>query len=151
LLVEVTLTPIAEILNSDSDMTYASSANVFTWLAGATTLFQLALVAGAPWGTLTQGGRFAGALPFRARIIALISAGLLLAFIYLVRIRARSHPPARFRRAIWIVVAYCALGIVANALTSSSAERALWFPVVSVMFLASLHVARRPEPRDVAP
>lgn len=126
-------------------ISHAFSANLFTVLAGATTLFQIALVAGAPWGTLTQGGRVAGPLPLPGRLIALVSALLLLAFIYLVRGRARSHTPARFRRLIWIVVAYCALGILANAATPSRAERALWLPVVSLMFLASLHVARRPE------
>lgn len=124
-------------------MTHAFSANLFTWLAGATALFQIALVAGAPWGTLTQGGQLPGALPLPARIIALASAMLLLSFIYLVRGRARS--PARFRRVIWIVVAYCAFGIFANAFTPSPAERALWLPIVSLMFLASLHVARRPD------
>jgi len=73
--------------------------------------------------------------------VALLSAALLALFIVLVR--ARAAPPGRFRRAIWIVVTYCAVGIIANAATPSAAERALWLPVVTGMFLASLHVARR--------
>lgn len=127
-------------------MTYSLSANIFTVLAGATILFQLALAGGAPWGALTQGGRFSGALPTDARLIALISAALLLAFIHVVRARAHATRPARFRRAIWLVVAYCALGILANAATPSRAERLIWLPVVSLLFLTSLHVARRSEP-----
>lgn len=118
----------------------AISANVFTLCAGAATLFQLALVAGAPWGQLTQGGRVSGALPLSGRLIALVSAVLLVGFIIVVRGRARSD---RFRRAVWIVVAYSALGIVANAATASAAERALWLPVVTLMFVTSLHVAFR--------
>lgn len=122
-------------------MTHASSANVFTGLSGVVVAFQLALVAGAPWGALTQGGRVAGALPVGARMFALCSAALLVLFILLVR--ARAAPRARYRRATWGVVAYCALGIIANAASPSPAERALWLPVVTAMFLASLHVARR--------
>ena len=47
-------------------MTHASSANLFTALTGSVVAFQLALVAGAPWGGLTQGGRVSGALPIGA-------------------------------------------------------------------------------------
>lgn len=125
-------------------MTQAFSANVFTGLTAVVVAFQLALVAGAPWGALTQGGRIMGTLPASARLIALVSAALLIGFAYVVRVRARTDAPVRFRRAVWIVVAYCALGIVANAITPSAAERMLWLPVVTLMFLASLHVARRP-------
>lgn len=122
-------------------MTHASSANIFTGLTGGVVAFQLALVGGAPWGALTQGGRFSGVLPMGARAFALFSGALLALFIVLVR--ARAAPTARFRRAVWGVVAYCALGVLANAATPSPAERALWLPVVAVMFLTSLHVARR--------
>jgi hypothetical protein len=133
-------------------MTHASSANIFTGLTGAVIMFQLALVGGAPWGALTQGGRVTGVLSPPARGIALVSAVLLGLFIVLVRARAAST--TRFRRAIWGVVAYCALGILANAATPSPVERTLWLPVVTAMFLTSLHVARRPAPSpptDVAP
>lgn len=122
-------------------ITHAHSANVFTVLAGLAVAFQLALVAGAPWGALTQGGMVAGVLPPSGRGIALVSAALLVLFIYLVRGRAGSR--TRFRRAVWVVVAYCAIGMIANAVTRSAAERALWLPVVTAMFVTSLHVARR--------
>lgn len=127
--------------------THAFSANVFTLLAGATALFQLALVGGAPWGHLTQGGRVAGTLPLPGRAIALVSAALLVGFIVAVRRRARA---GGLRRTTWAVVAYCALGVVANAATRSAAERALWLPVVAILFGTSLHVARRREPRGAA-
>ena len=123
-------------------MTHAFSANLFSVLPSAVVAFQLALVAGAPWGALTQGGRVSGVLPAGARFFALFSAALLLFFIFLVR--ARAAPAARYRRAVWGVVAYCALGIVANAATPSAPERMLWLPVVFAMYVTSLHVARRP-------
>lgn len=115
-------------------------ARVFTVVTSIVIAFQLALVAGAPWGRLTQGGRVDGPLPLGARAVALFSAVLLAIFIHMVRARAASPP--RFARAVWGVVAYCAVGIVANAITPSAAERALWLPVVSLMFVASLQVAR---------
>ncbi len=127
-------------------MPHTISANIFSLLATLAAAFQLALVAGAPWGALTQGGRVSGALPAYARVIATISALVLVAFIYIVRTKAGLRPRTRsprFPRLIWFVVAYCALGIAANAVTPSAAERALWLPVVSVMFATSLHVARR--------
>ncbi len=126
-------------------MPHAFSANVFSVLTAVVVAFQVALVAGAPWGALTQGGRFVGALPPSARAIAAFSALLLLAFIGIVRSHARAERPARFPRAIWVVVAYCALGMVVNAITPSMWERALWLPVVMLMFASSLHVARRPK------
>ncbi len=117
------------------------SARIFVALAGLTTAFQLALVAGAPWGALTQGGRFPGTLPVGARALAALSAVLLVAFSVIVRTHGRAQP-LRFPRLIWVVVSYCALGILVNAATPSSAERILWLPVVTLMFLSSLHVAR---------
>lgn len=128
----------------------AVSANIFTALAGATSLFQVALVAGAPWGALTQGGRSTGALPTEGRLIAAVSALLLLLFIHIVRAHAGLREPVRpprFPRLIWVVVAYGALGIAVNAITPSAAERAVWLPVVTLMFVTSLHVARRRWPR----
>jgi len=129
-------------------MTHTRSANLFTLLTGGTILFQLALVAGAPWGALTQGGRIAGTLPLPARALALTSAALLGWFIYVIR--ARVGTPPRFPRTTWVVVAYCALGVVANAATPSAAERALWLPVGVLMLSTSLHVARQPAPTGAA-
>ena len=73
------------------------SAHAFTALTGVVIAFQLALVAGAPWGHLTQGGRVEGPLPIGARAVALASAVLLAVFIHIVRARAASPP--RFARA----------------------------------------------------
>lgn len=123
-------------------MTHTASANIFSVCTGGVVAFQLALTAGAPWGALTQGGRVAGVLPVGARAVALLSAVILSFFIVVVR--ARAARTARFPRVVWVVVAYCALGIIANAATPSPAERALWLPVVSLMCLTSWHVARQP-------
>lgn len=125
-------------------MSGATAARIFTALASATGAFQLALAAGAPWGALTQGGTHTGVLPPTARALAVFSAVLLVLFIRLVRQRAglsglRNDSGPRWL--IWIVVVYCAVGTIANAVTPSGAERALWLPVVIIMLGTSLRVA----------
>jgi hypothetical protein len=124
-------------------MTGAAAAISFSGLALAAAVFQLALAAGMPWGQLAWGGKFAGILPRHMRVIAAASAALLAGFALIVSIRAgvlwpQCQPISR--RLIWAVVAYCALGVVANAATPSRWERRVWLPVVCVMLLSSLIV-----------
>lgn len=79
---------------------------------------------------------------------AVVSALLMVGFALLVRARAGLATPrwrARARRPVWFVVAYCALGVVANAVTPSPWERILWLPIVAAMLACSLIVARSVE------
>ena len=114
-------------------------------LTGVVVAFQLALVAGAPWGELTMGGAFPGRLPPRMRIAALGSAVLLAAFGAIVAARAGLALPRwerASRRLIWAVVAYAVVGVVLNAATPSAGERAVWLPVALVLAACALVVAR---------
>lgn len=116
----------------------------------APSAFQLALVAGAPWGELTMGGAFPGQLPPRMRVAAFGSACLLVAFGAIVAARAGLAFP-RWRRAsqwlIWLVVAYAVVGVVLHVVTPSARERAVWLPVVLGLAVCALVVARAP-PRE---
>lgn len=117
---------------------------VFCILCAIVIAFQLALIAGAPWGEFTMGGKWRGRLPIRVRLIPLISVLLLGAFILVVLARCGiAMPVPIFDKGmwIWLVVAYSALGIVANAATPSVRERKIWLPVVSSMFCSSLGIA----------
>ena len=107
-------------------------------------VFQLALVAGAPWGHLTMGGRFPGRLPSGMRGVAAFSALLLVAFAVIVASRAGLALPGTGLVApwfVWIVVGYSMLGVLANAATPSRGERSLWLPVTIVLLASSLVVA----------
>jgi hypothetical protein len=121
------------------------AAKIYLLLSGVVAAFQLALVAGAPWGEYTMGGAFPGALPPRMRAAALGSAVLLVAFGAIVALRAGLvvHRWARAsRRLMWVVVAYSAVGIVLNGASPSAGERAVWLPVALVLAACALVVAR---------
>jgi hypothetical protein len=106
--------------------------------------FQLALVAGKPWGHLTQGGRFTGVLPRSGRIVAGVSAAVLMSFIVIILTRS-GHILAEYHSAsvpaTWVVVAYLALGLVMNLITPSKQERNLWVPVIAVMLTCAVAIA----------
>lgn len=120
------------------------AAVLFGVLAVAVAAFQVALVLGAPWGELTLGGRWRGALPVRVRVLPLVSALLLLLFAAVIAARAGigfAGIAPRAAAGAWLVVGFSALATLANALTPSRRERALWLPVVSTMLVLSAIVA----------
>ena len=120
------------------------AAILFAVASTGVALFQLALALGAPWGELTLGGRWRGRLPGAIRVMPLVSAALLAFFSAVLLARAGFGPHAleQFSPALaWVVVAYCALGCIANTITPSRRERLLWLPVVAVMLASSLVVA----------
>lgn len=117
---------------------------VFAVLTTAVVMFQIALVLGAPWGEFTLGGKYRGKLPNSARIIPMISGVLLIALAIIVL--ARAGLAFTFLRApsiwlVWGVVAFCMAGSVANFITPSRRERALWLPIVFLMCVSSAIVS----------
>ena len=121
------------------------AATIYVALTSLVVAFQLALVAGAPWGELTMGGAYPGRLPPSMRGAALMSAALLVGMAGVVVARAglalpRWRPAAR--RLIWGVVAYGLVGVALNAATPSARERALWLPVALALAGCALLVAR---------
>jgi hypothetical protein len=118
----------------------------FTLLVLLVVGFQVALVAGAPWGHLTQGGAHVGTLPPAGRAIAAASALVLVGIGAVVLIGAGialPHLRAAVRPWMWAAVAFSGLSVVANAATTSVAERTLWLPVAILLLVASLVVALR--------
>ena len=113
-------------------------------LVGAAVLFQLALAAGMPWGNLAWGGKFPGELPVYMRAASIASALLLLGFGMVVLARsgiALSHWQPVSRVLVSVVVGYCALGVIANALTPSAWERIIWLPTTMLLLACSIVVA----------
>ena len=81
------------------------------------------------------------------RFASIASALLLLALGAVVLARAEVTLTSLYplaRTLIWAVVAYCALGIVTNAITPSPSERIIWLPVTILLLISSLVVAFGP-------
>ena len=120
------------------------AALLFALMCIVISLFQAALIFGAPWGELTLGGRWPGQLPIFGRVLAGASLVLVLVFAGIIVSRAglasQSLPvfPPNWS---WVVVGYFALGSVANAATPSRRERAIWLPTVLFMLVLSTLVA----------
>jgi hypothetical protein len=126
------------------------AAMIFVILCAAVVIFQLALAFGAPWGAYAMGGSTPGTYPSTMRVAAIVQAAFLVIMALLVLARAGLALPSwsRVSRwAIWLVVAASAITLFLNLITPSSGERAVWAPVIAVLFASSLMVAVLTRPR----
>jgi len=108
--------------------------------------FQVALVAGAPWGDHAYGGRadtHEGRLTDRYRIMSSLAVPLLLAAIWIVLAKSEviSTSATWPDWAIWAVFGYLALNTVANLASTSKVERFAMGSVTAVAAIATLAVA----------
>ena len=95
--------------------------------------FQVALVAGAPWGDHAFGGRaetHEGRLTERYRIMSAVAVPLLLAAIWIV-----------LAWAVWVVFAYLTVNTVANLASTSKIERFAMGSVTAIAAIGTLLVA----------
>lgn len=104
--------------------------------------FQIALAAGAPWGSYAMGGRHPGVFPPALRVAAVLQAVLLVALALIVGGRVAWVPTNSWApELIWIPVGVSVVSLVMNSITPSADERRLWAPVALVMCASSLGVA----------
>ena len=119
------------------------AAWIYAALTAVVCVFHLAIILGAPWGHLTMGGRWDGALPWQGRVVSALSMSLLAGLAVVVLARAgvlRLRLPGW---AIWVVMAILGVAVVEHLLTPSAAERDLWLPQILVMLVCAVVVARR--------
>lgn len=114
------------------------SAWVFAALALVVAAFQLALAVGAPWGHLTNGGRWPGRLPMAMRLAAVAFAALWLGLAWYVL--AQGGAVAGPKGPMWPVIGLCGVTMVLNLITPSRAERLIWGPVTVAMVLSVILV-----------
>lgn len=109
-------------------------------LAGL-TVFQGALINGAPLGRMAWGGQH-GVLPANLRIGSAVSIGLYVLFAYAALAKANLAPPLIGESftsvTIWVMTAYFALGVLVNAISRSKPERLVMTPVSAA--LAALYL-----------
>ena len=92
--------------------------------------FQLALALGAPWGEAAWGGASSGTLPVGLRVASGVTV-LLWAGVAAVS-SGRLLGAVGRRRLLLGVAVYSSIGIVMNAASRSSTERAAWVPLTAV-------------------
>ncbi|MEL6645314.1 MAG: hypothetical protein AAFQ79_15390 [Pseudomonadota bacterium] len=106
----------------------------------AIAFFQVALIAGAPLGPWTQGGRHPGALPASGRAIAALSIGIVL-WQGLAILSAAGFPGLGWPRWTgWMAMGVSVVSAVLNVITPSARERAVWGPVQTVMAALAAYV-----------
>jgi hypothetical protein len=108
-------------------------------------LFQIALASGAPWGAYAYGGARVGKLPVGFRINSVVAAVVMLAISghYLAQLGVFTPllDPAGNSVVNWVLVAFTGLSAIANNITRSKKERAVWAIPTILMFIAALVVA----------
>lgn len=123
----------------------------YTVISAGVVAFQIALAAGAPWGSAAMGGAFPGQYPPAMRVAAVFQAALIVLIAGVVLSRAGVALP-RWSRAsrwlVWIVVAFLAVGLVLNLATPSAVERVIWAPVTFLLLTCSLMVATGRPPSE---
>ena len=121
------------------------AALVQALIALAVTVFQIALVAGAPWGEYTMGGQHPGKLPGQFRITAAVSAIIMIAQSghYLAQAGILSPALSPFQNTIvnWFWFGFAVLGLIVNSISRSKKERNTWVPVLPVSTICTLLVA----------
>lgn len=125
-------------------MQVETAAILFVVLIGIVMVFQLALAAGAPWGSLAMGGKFPGKMPPPMRVSALVQIGVLALLAAIVGSKSGlwlSGWQGFADSAIWGVVAFSFLATVLNLITRSVWERRIWAPVAIMMLVTSIIVA----------
>ena len=102
-------------------------------------VFQLALALGAPWGRAAWGGQNEGVLPGRLRVSSGV-AGMVLYVLTSSELIEGDWLPGTGSVAMWILVAFFALGAVANFASRSRMERS-WGPVSLIIAICCVVIA----------
>lgn len=120
------------------------AALVFGISIALVALFQLALAAGVPWGSVAMAGKFPGRFPPHMRAVAFLQTFILIFLGTIVWTRAGIIFPQwhlASEKYIWGVVAFGVLGLIMNLTTPVKWERIIWTPVATILLISSIVVA----------
>ena len=112
---------------------------MYALIIALVVLFQFCLIFGAPWGQITQGGRYEGPLPVTGRIAALLSVPILI-FMGASITSAAGLVPYWAGWTAYAAIAMQALSTTLNWITPSQKERLVWSPITSIMLLLASYV-----------
>ena len=115
------------------------AAILYALIIALVVLFQVCLIFGAPWGQITQGGRYEGPLPVGGRVVATLSVPTLI-FMGASITSAAGLMPNWADWTAYAAIAVQALSTTLNWITPSQKERFLWGPITSIMLLLAAYV-----------
>ena len=115
------------------------AAILYALIIALVVFFQVCLIFGAPWGQITQGGRFEGPLPVGGRVVATLSVPTLI-FMGASITSAAGLMPNWADWTAYAAIAVQALSTTLNWITPSQKERFLWGPITSIMLLLAAYV-----------
>ena len=108
------------------------------------SVFQIALIAGAPIGKFAWGG-MNNILPVKLRVASIVSIVLYILFTIFILSKSGLLPlitsPVLIDVSMWVIAAYFVLGIGLNAISRSKKERMMMTPVVLLLAVNFLVVA----------
>lgn len=114
----------------DTTRTGRAAAALLVGIAG----FQVALAAGAPWGTLAYGGAATGTLPEHLRVASALVAPV---YLGLAVVSAGAVASPRVRTVVTRAGAgLMAVGALVNLASPSLPERLVWVPVTAAAAVA---------------
>lgn len=121
------------------------SAWIVVLALGLVSLFQIALIAGAPMGEYAFGGQNPGKLPTKFRIGSVftlaIYVGIIGHMLAQLGILPKMLPAGLNSAANWAIFGLNLLSLVMNAISRSKKERDMWVPVALLLSVASYFVA----------
>ena len=121
------------------------SAGLLVAITLIVCLFQIALASGAPWGAYAYGGARVGKLPVGFRVNSVVAAIVMLAISghYMAQLGVFTPLLDSAGNSVvnWVLVAFTGLSAIANTITRSKKERAIWAVPTILMFIAALIVA----------
>ena len=114
-------------------------------IALGVAVFQIALIAGAPFGEYTMGGQHPGKLPGQFRVTAAVSAIIMVAqsghYLAQAGFLSPALTPGQNTIVNWFWFGFAVLGLIVNGISRSKKERNLWVPVLLVSAASTLVVA----------
>ena len=114
-------------------------AILYALIIALVVLFQLCLIFGAPWGQITQGGRYEGPLPVGGRVVATLSVPTLI-FMGASITSAAGLMPNWADWTAYGAIAMHVLVTILNWISPSKKEKLLWGPITFIMLLLAAYV-----------
>jgi len=111
------------------------------FLLGVLTVFQLALILGAPLGQAAWGGRYT-VLPTFLRVSSMWSIGIYIFIFWVLRKRLTAPVSPFARRATIIIAIYFSIGVLLNFASPSIWEKSIMTPVAALLAYSVWRISR---------